>query len=593
MAYNNEELQIIQYGAKNGKTRQEVEDAIKKYRSGYVPPKATTIQSPSVTETLKQRAVERADKVGEILARPDVSAPIKAIQTLGQGAGMASEAIEKPIMEIPGAKQASEAIGEGFAWLSQTAPIKAIGDVIGESKTLQEATQLYDTDPEFKDTIDAVGNLIRLGLDVQGVAESGAFAKNVTNKLAERAKNITPPKLPEAPEALKMAAERVSIYPERIKTNVIAKQNVTQRVAKLPTKTARDAARNGVEISDVEEFAKYSGKTPDSVTLSSENKARAKEMYEAAKAFSENKLAKDPAEIVGQPIVERLKLLESEKVKIGKRLGEIANNLGDVTQEEALQVVFDALQKTPGLSGLKMVKNAKTGKITLDFTDTTLASGMTQSDRSVIQSAFSDATKAGTGKQKHLYRQELFEVLGGKKKANIALTDTQDKAINSIRKGLSDLLESKNEGYKAESAAFRKVATPLEELKKMMRATSGMDEDVLNMKASNLARRLTSKASTKADVEYVLKLLDDAVPEKGVSFVSTRELQNFYNLLDKYYDIAGDTSFQGQITRGVEKIPGVMDVITEAAGKAVGRTSAVQRKALDDLLTDVFSSTAT
>lgn len=197
MAFNAQEQKIIEYGKKNGKTRAEVEQALLNYRAGKTvapAPAQAPSKEPGILESLKQSAETRADKFGEIMARENVSAPMKTVQALGQGAGMAAEVIEKPIMAIPGVKQATEAIGSGLSWVSQTPWIKAVGEKIGENKTLQEMTALYDTDPEFKDTIDAVGNLVRLGMDVQGAMESGAFAKKVTNKLTEKVTTLEMPK---------------------------------------------------------------------------------------------------------------------------------------------------------------------------------------------------------------------------------------------------------------------------------------------------------------------------------------------------------------------------------------------------------------
>jgi hypothetical protein len=134
----------------------------------------------------------RIDKVGEILNRNDTGVIEKGVQLAGQGAGAVANAIEKPIAEIPGIKQTLGAIGSGIDWLSKSAPFKIVGDIIGDSKTLQEATTLYDTDQNFKDTVDGVANLARLGMDVEAVVKSASFSKNVTEKLATKAKSIVP-----------------------------------------------------------------------------------------------------------------------------------------------------------------------------------------------------------------------------------------------------------------------------------------------------------------------------------------------------------------------------------------------------------------
>lgn len=192
MAFNQQEQDIIRFGVQNGKTRQQVEQALSNLRTGIIPVKKPVAQAPSyadrVTESVGTDLTNRADKIQQIQARPDTGPVTKAVQTFGQGTGAAANALETTVGEIPGVKQVTKGIGEGIQWLatSDLSPIKHLGDLIGSSKTLQEITHLYDTDPNFKDTIDGVANMVRLGGDVQAIVDGANFAKNVTNKVVDR-----------------------------------------------------------------------------------------------------------------------------------------------------------------------------------------------------------------------------------------------------------------------------------------------------------------------------------------------------------------------------------------------------------------------
>lgn len=162
-----------------------------------------------VTSDIKTDAPERADRVNAIINRPNVSLPEKVTQVFGTSAGGAANLIESAITEIPGVKPALEKVGEGFNWLSTSkySPIKYIGDAVGQSKALQEATSLYDTDQNFKDTIDSVANLARLGLDVTGVVDSAGFVKNVTSKIVKDTTSLIKPISEQAIEKLKISTE--------------------------------------------------------------------------------------------------------------------------------------------------------------------------------------------------------------------------------------------------------------------------------------------------------------------------------------------------------------------------------------------------
>lgn len=200
MAFDTQEKQIIQWGKQNGKSKEETMQALTNYRVGRIAPKpeaediAKEKDGPGywerVTGAVGEDINTRVDRVGEILKRKDSSLGEKAIQVFGQGAGMAANALEKTVGELPVIKQALEGYGKGIQWLatSDMSPVKKLGEVIGENESLQELVHLYDTDQNFKDTVDGVTNTIRLGGDVQALVDSASFAKNVTNKLVDKVK---------------------------------------------------------------------------------------------------------------------------------------------------------------------------------------------------------------------------------------------------------------------------------------------------------------------------------------------------------------------------------------------------------------------
>ncbi len=150
-----------------------------------------------VTEKVGSDIATRVPKMQEILNRPDTGKVEKGVQAFGQGAGMAAHTLETTLGEVPGVKQIVGAVGAGINWLatSDLSPIKHLGDLIGSSETLQEAVHLYDTDKNFRDTVDGVANIARLGGDVSALVEGGNYVKNVTDKVIAnvKARTKTPP----------------------------------------------------------------------------------------------------------------------------------------------------------------------------------------------------------------------------------------------------------------------------------------------------------------------------------------------------------------------------------------------------------------
>lgn len=370
--------------------------------------------------------------------------------------------------------------------------------------------------------------------------------------------------------AAAMAAEGATRIPGRLATNVAEQAATKAAIKELPTKIAQRAVQDGIDIIDTKQLYE----------IPTAQKPMVKKLVTSVQDFAAGKTKVNPIEEVGKPIVEKIKVLNSQKGKIGKQLGEVADNLGDVTKPELETAVFNSMTKVPGLQGLKMAEDG------LDFADTSLASSLSAADQSVINEAFMNATKGGTGKAAHLYRQELFEILGGKKKSLANITDTQERALEAIRKGLSDVLEIKNPQYKKLSSQYRAVVQPLNDLNKLLKS-QGLDQDLLNMSAALLARRLTSNAASNPQIRQILRSMDK-VTLKGKTLPKVEMLQDVYNILDKYYNIEGGTTLQGQVGRAVSKSLNAKDLVTSAITENIGVTPAVQRKALEDMLKEIF-----
>lgn len=166
-------------------------------------PQSKTPEQPGylsrVIDTVGADISSRVDRYGEIDKRPDTNPLEKTVQKFGQGAGLAANTLETIVGETPGVKQALGAVGTGINWLatSDFSPIKHLGDVVGQSETLQEVVHLYDTDKNFRDTVDGVANIARLGGDVSTAVESANYVANVTDKLVNNIKarpngNVSP-----------------------------------------------------------------------------------------------------------------------------------------------------------------------------------------------------------------------------------------------------------------------------------------------------------------------------------------------------------------------------------------------------------------
>lgn len=498
-------------------------------------------------------------------------------QKFGQGAGLASDVVGNVLMG--GIKQATpefiqEPVGEA---------VKGAVGAVAETEPVKKLVSWYSNlDPQKKRDLDAVLGTASLATDVIG----GAFAKpagkavvktagQVVDKSLDIAKPVITP-IKNTARGLKDVAgstlESMAQVPARIATNVASGRAEKQAIRALPSKVAQRSVLNGVDINDAQKLISGTSK---------EQKPLVKKLVDTARDFEKGGKV-DPIEIVGKPIVEKLNALKKSADKVGDRLGKIADDLGNVSSKETIQPVFSSLQRVKGLEGLKIGKKGR-----LDFSNTTLNATELASDRKAIQSIFSDAIKSGTGKQKHMLRQSLFETLGGKKKSLANITGTQENAYEAVRKGLSNVLDSKNPKYKILNKQYAKIARPITDMRKLMRST-GEADDIMNLKAGMLARRLTSNTVSRADVKATLRALDRAVAKNGTTLSNVENLQDMYNILDKYYKISGGTTLQSQTASAIGKSGGFADRVVQTVEGFAGQTEAVRRKAIDDLIDDLL-----
>jgi len=514
---------------------------------------------------------------------------------LAQGFGAVAGATSNIIAET--VKGAAKAIVPQGVEDAATGAIETVAAPIVQSAPVQAVVEKYNALPEEqKRDLDALLGIGSLAADFAGVGLATKAAKpalNVAKAGAEAAVDATAGAARAvantASGAVKVAkgakdlavvtGEAISRIPSKVATNVAEKTAVRESIKALPTKIAQTAAQDGIDIPDIKTVYSFAD-------APAKQKRVARELVETAQKFAKGETATDPIEVVGRPIVDRIKTLDSGRQKVGQELGQVAETLGEVTTKEVASPVFNSLKSVPGLTGLKIDK-----KGILDFSDTVLSTSLTKGDRTAIQKVFMEAVKKGSGKQKHLLRQELFEVLGGKKKnLGATITDTQEKAFEAIRKGLSDVLETKNARYKTLSNQYRKIVEPLKDMRKLMKTIPDVNEDILDMKAGLLARRLTSAAQSNPQVRSILRAMDAATGKKGMTTFNVENLQDLYNILDRYYDIAGKTGFKGQIKDSVKTPSGFFDFVSKVTGSVAGETVAVRQKAIEKIFEEVLKN---
>jgi len=530
---------------------------------------------------VKEDLQQRGENVNNAFNK-DQSFISKTLQLVGQGAGFVTDIVGEGIKSIGDVTGITKNIAKPIGTAILNTELGKLGiEAIG--KGIDSYSRFKEANPETASNLEAVINIGSL----LPVGKAGQVAGKAAIKTGEKVIDVTKTGLSTIKPAIQSAkniatgisdvvrntAKGVSNIPGRIATNVAERNAIKQTIRELPTEIAQRAVNNGVDIDDVKSL----------YNLPKQSKPEISKLVRAMDSFESGKSATNPLEVVGSPIVKRLKSLETEKNLVGKKLGEVANNLGKVTKPELITPVLSELQAVNGLNGLKV-----TNKGVLDFTDTVLASGLSNTEKKAVQKIFTEATKAGSGKSKHLLRQELFEILGGKKKSLTNLTSTEESAYEAIRKGLSNILDTKNFSYKSLNSQYAKLSEPISKINKLLRATN-KDEDILNMSAGLLARRLTSNAMSNPDIRQLFRLLDSTGKSKGKSLLSVDALIDTYNTLEKYFPkVTGKTTLKGQVTGAIDSSFSVQGFVGDTIKNLAGKSDAVKKKAIKDILDEIL-----
>jgi hypothetical protein len=404
----------------------------------------------------------------------------------------------------------------------------------------------------------------KLGVEgaVLGTEKAVDLASGIAQKGIQATKQVVENTASKIAPVTSIIKDPVVNTAKNIGTNIASKAEEQKFIQALPV-VEKQAYQSGIDLQDINKIKEI------------KDKSSVKKLVDIAENFALGKKGTDPAEFVGQSIVKPVKLVRKQLDVIGKQLGKVSKTLPVI--DNVGDNVFKSLQKVPALSGIKVID----GK--LDFTDTAFSSDFTKAGRDAIEKAFMEAQQKTSGVSAHKYRQELFDVLNGKKKSLTELNDTEEKALNAIREGLLKSIEDVSPDYKKLSKEYATKSRPVQNLEKLLKiADPNFTEDLQNMKGGLLARRLTSNSVSQVELKSLLNTLDKVTGTKTSQ--STSDMMNALNVIGRYYDIAPKTSLKG-ITQEVNT--NVLDIAGKALKSVAGQTQEVRQKALKKLLEDL------
>ena len=525
---------------------------------------------------IKEDLARRGTKMEEISALQEQGqgAGTSLFQRFGQFAGGVSDVIGQTVMG--GLKALTpQPIQEAIGGAVQSGVEKVV-----DTDFAQSIIQSYqNADPTTQKNIDALLGIGSLATDVVGaglakkpVTQAVKKGVDVATDVARGTSQITKPIVDIAQgTATKLAdtAQSLADVPSRIATNLAEDTAQRQSIKALNNPTLQKAARQGIEVQDLNVIKQ----------VPKAERPALKKLHDVVIKFADGNTKTNPFEIVGAPIVKRLTTLDNQVKGFAKQLDGIAQSLKGKQVDDMspiLQRVSDSLNDlgvsfTPdgklNLVGSQLEGLGNTGKI--------------------IENVFNRINRSRDAFDLHRLKKFIDENVSYGKRVE-GLSGDAEKVLKNWRKTIDTLLDDKFPSYNKVNTELSKRIQPLNDLKDLLKNADGLDADLLSQKAGIIARRITSAAPSNPEIKQILRNLDRFTATKGKTAISTERLQDFYNILNKYYDIAPKTGFQNLVTEGVEKGTTALGAVLDPAKQLLSRTNAVRKKALEDALNELF-----
>ena len=377
---------------------------------------------------------------------------------------------------------------------------------------------------------------------------------------------------------------------QKIKEEVQKIPRVVERVGVGLEKSADKATRLKTATPEVKK-AIESGLDDKIINFVTEADDVTKEAMKKVVKIAEEKPAlgktSQPSKVAGDLAVKQYNLIDAEKKRIGKQLGDRINALSKTTTvdiKDSLKSLDDILNS----QGILKTLNKK-GKIELDFT----TSKFTKAERAKISELYELATEGGS-------------------KLTPAQIKAKDQMFSKMQReskmeSIGDIIIDTPEGQKNLFQAFRDVYNSkldsidptIRELNRkyaeLARITDDIEDSILKTPNFNITksadqsefakvnlRRIFAENQSSAVYEDIVNQMDDWARVLGYKDASPKEIMDFSLEMRKLFpETVPKTGFTGGINAGVES------TIINTLGKALtsGKPNLIdQQKALKALL---------
>lgn len=542
MAFTQNEQKIIEWNKQNGKSVQEMREAILRYRDTGSPKDPRVVQptplerARGVGETAKGVGLGVVKGLGET-----VIGTAELLQTAGQGIIAAIDPTKTfaEIREQTGFKSLSD---EGVKEL-----LLAKSEAEKAGKVVAFAGELL---------VGGGATLLRKGfikgseLATAGILRGKEILARGTEKVVE--------KIPEVPttgilQKGKELVERIPRFFGRAKESTVEASQRAERI-KISTPSVQQAIKSGLDERIINTVQQADAPTTKAF----------KEMVDIAESSTGKKGAtlkvkQRPEIVAGRAAENEYKLIEKQRKNIGGQIGEIVDGLSKTTKVPMTRSysVLDDILEQQGIT----IKFTKKGDI-LEFSGTRF----TPAERLRIQELYKLAKEGGEELSPRAIRDkdQLFSKLQRETRLEglgEIIVDTPEGSMSLFRvfrDVFTNELDNISPELRVLNREYRKFITLQDDIEKSI-IKSGKFETTKGVDPAEFAqtnlRRLSSDALSAADYRAIVKEMDKVARELGYVGSNPEELALFANELRKIYpEVIPPTGFAGGIRVGAAEL---------------------------------------
>lgn len=551
-------------------------------------------------------------------------------------------------------------LGSGLTFLGTLA---ATGGDIGAAEAVGEATrQALTFDPRTEegqknlqsvagsDVIQAIGGALEtaettlgdLGFDIAGPV-GGALGKvipvaileatgliglrggqRVARRVGEQAPRAARAAVPAVQETARAVQGVVEPATRQAAESVFEFQTPTkQRIAQLLEEGATDVETAGFELRKSlrgERIAVKSGVETEAIKqgfdkgvvaalkqASPVDRGKMRQMVdimEKGKKNAQFALRNRPSDVVGNSLLDRVKVVREVNRASGKEIDKVATGLKGkpVDIADAAGTFANRLDEL----GVSLVSDGK-GGFKPDFELSQLSPG----DRGPIKEVIRQMNIQGRGGVDALTAHKMKRIIDnnvtfGKSKSGSISRDAEG-VLKEFRTAIDDSLDRTYPDYNEANIVYRDTITALDSLQSAAGKNLDLSGGNADKALGTLMRRLMSNAQSRVNLLDAVDEIESVSKKHGGKFRDVKLLEGpesrqsdllsqvlFVDELDRQFGAVARTSFQGQIQQGIEQAgrattrAGAADLVVSAVGKAAEKARGINEanafKAIKNLL---------